>query len=175
MSRARRGSPALGSTAGEEGRGDVLLVEDNPALARLLGEAFEEALVDAEFHAVTRGSEGLDFLYRRGEYERAPRPDIVLLDLNLVGTNGLELLDEVKHEAPPEVRAVPVIVLTSSTVEEEIFRAYSGHANAFLRKPDDLEGYVDLARSISDFWLRSAELPHAPRDPSAGPGDSRRE
>lgn len=136
---------------------DVLFVEDNPGDVRLTEEAFEQARVDNEFHVVTDGDEALDYLYRRGEYSTADRPDIVLLDLNLPGTGGLEVLERIK--ADPDLKRIPVIVLTSSGAEEDIVESYDGHANAYLRKPVDADQFVDLARSIGEFWVQQVRLP----------------
>lgn len=136
---------------------DILLVEDNPGDVRLTREAFDEARVRNDLHVVTRGRDALEYLHRTGEYEDASRPDVVLLDLNLPGINGLEILEEIK--TTPELRTTPVIILTSSQAEEDVVRSYEKHANAYLTKPVDADEFVQLARSLGEFWIQMVELP----------------
>ena len=136
---------------------DVLLVEDNPGDVRLTEEAFAEGELDTEIHVVTDGIEALDFLYRRGDYEDAPRPQIVLLDLNLPRKNGDEVLAELKDD--PDLSHIPVIVLTSSEAETDVVRSYELNANAYLTKPVDPETFIEEIRTLERFWLSIVRLP----------------
>ena len=138
---------------------DILLVEDNPGDVRLTREAFKQGRINSELHVVTDGQAALDFLYRRGEYEGAPRPDLVLLDLNLPGVDGLEVLEEMK--ADPDLRRIPVIILTSSEAEEDIVRSYEEAANAYLTKPVTPDEFTDLVRTFEAFWFELVRLPPA--------------
>lgn len=137
----------------------VLLIEDNPGDVRLAREAFDEGDVASELHVVRTGTEGLDFLYRRGAYEDAPRPNLVLLDLHLPEIGGLEILERVKEDA--DLKRVPVIVLTSSEARDDVVRSYERHSNAYLTKPFDPDDFADLVRAIEAFWFRQARLPPA--------------
>ena len=141
----------------EDGSVDILLVEDNPGDVRLTKEAFTEIELDEELYVVNDGEEALDFVHQRGEYEDAPRPDLVLLDLNLPRVDGLEVLDDVKGD--PELRSIPVVVLTGSEAEEDIVESYDRHTNAYLTKPIDPEEFVELVRSFESFWLSLVKLP----------------
>ena len=146
MSEQRSGDPA-----------DILLVEDNPGDVRLTREAFKEGQLANTLHVVTDGVEALDFLYQRGEYADAPRPDIVLLDLNLPRKNGDEVLEEVEND--PDLSRIPVIILTSSEAEEDIIKSYDHCANAYLTKPVDPDEFIDVVRSFKSFWLSVVRLP----------------
>jgi CheY-like chemotaxis protein len=136
---------------------NILLIEDNPADMRLVREAFAERAVAAALHWVPDSGSALDFLHRRGAHADAPTPDLVLLDLNLPGLGGMELLGELKRNAA--LAAVPVIVLTSSAARQDVLDAYRGHANAYMVKPIDFEDYLALAGQIDAYWLRSVLLP----------------
>ena len=136
---------------------DILLVEDNPGDVRLTKEAFEEEQIKNTVHVVNDGTEALDFVYQREEYEDAPRPNIMLLDLNLPRKNGDEVLETVKND--PAHRDIPVIILTSSKAEEDIVQSYRLHANAYLRKPIDPEEFIEKIRSFERFWLSVVHLP----------------
>ncbi|WP_254863966.1 response regulator [Halovivax gelatinilyticus] len=136
---------------------DILLVEDNPGDVRLTREAFEDGAIDNTLHVTTDGVEALDFLHRRGEYEDAPRPDIVLLDLNLPRKDGDEVLDEIR--ADPGLERLPVIVLTSSQAEEDVAKSYDLRANAFLTKPIDPDEFIGVIKSFQQFWLSIVRLP----------------
>ena len=136
---------------------EILLVEDNPGDVRLTEEAFREGRIDNNLHVAADGVEALAFLEQRGEYEDAPRPDLVLLDLNLPRMNGDELLAELK--ADPELRRIPVIVLTSSAAEEDIVTSYELHANAYLTKPVDPAEFIDTVQSFERFWFSIVKLP----------------
>ena len=139
---------------------DVLLVEDNPGDVRLTREAFDEAAIDVRLHVVTDGEEALSFLDQRDAYDDAPRPAVVLLDLNLPKVDGLDVLETIK--ADTELRAIPVIVLTGSTAEEDVAESYERHTNAYLTKPVDPEEFVSLVRTFGDFWIDQVQLPPEP-------------
>ena len=136
---------------------DILLVEDNPGDVRLTQEAFKEGQICNNLHVVTDGIKALDFLYKRGEYADAPKPDIILLDLNLPRKNGDEVLEEIR--ADPELKYLPVIILTSSSAEEDVIRSYKLQANAFLTKPVDPAEFIEVVRSFQQFWLSVVRLP----------------
>lgn len=135
---------------------EVLLVEDDPATARLFSEAFDEADVNATLEIVTDGVEALDQLRGTGSKEPA-RPEVVLLDLNLPRKDGKAVLHEVKSD--PTLRRIPVVVLTTSTNQPDIDDAYDLGANAYLEKPTDFDGYLRLVRLLNDFWLSRIEHP----------------
>ncbi|SFB69936.1 Response regulator receiver domain-containing protein [Halobiforma haloterrestris] len=135
----------------------ILLVEDNPGDVRLTREAFEAARIESDLYVVSDGAEALEFLEQRGEYEDAPRPDLVLLDLNLPRASGEEVLTELKDD--PELRTIPVIVLTSSRAEEDIVRSYELHANAYLTKPVDPDEFIETIRAFEEFWFTVVHLP----------------
>ena len=134
----------------------ILLVEDNPADARLLQEVFNEVSTDITFRVANDGAEGLEMLSRLNS--RSRHPDLVLLDLNLPKISGHEVLATIKRD--PKTCCIPVIVLTSSRAEADIRRAYESHANAYLRKPSTLEGLISAAQQIKNFWLETATLPN---------------
>jgi CheY-like chemotaxis protein len=136
---------------------DVLLVEDDPGDVVLIKEAFEYNKVHNALHVVSDGEEALEFLYRRGRYEGAPRPDLVLLDLNLPRKDGREVLEEVK--ADRDLRTIPVVVLTTSEAEEDIVRSYDLHANAYVTKPVDFDRFIEVVRLIDDFFVTVVKLP----------------
>lgn len=135
----------------------VLLVEDNPGDTRLVEEAFREVSIDATLRTVPDGGEMLDFLHQREEYESAPFPDLVLLDLNLPSTHGTELLERIRDD--PELRQLPVVILTSSADREDIRACYRNNANAYLTKPTSHDEIVSLVRSLEDFWFERVQLP----------------
>jgi CheY-like chemotaxis protein len=136
---------------------DVLMVEDNPGDVRLTQEALREAKVRNNIYVVTDGVEALAFLRRQGRYANVPRPDVILLDLNLPKKDGREVLAEIK--ADPNLGRIPVVVLTSSEAEEDILKAYNLHANAYVAKPVDLEKFIAVVKAIEDFWLEIVKLP----------------
>ena len=135
---------------------EILLVEDSPGDARLMAEAFEELSTPVSLHVAVDGVEALDFLYRRGAHAGAPRPDLVLLDLNLPRRDGREVLAEVKDD--PRLRPIPVLVLSTSRSREDVLRSYRLHANCYLAKPTDLDEFLELVRRIEWFWLALARL-----------------
>jgi CheY-like chemotaxis protein len=136
---------------------EILLVEDNPGDVRLTREAFKEAKISNALHVACDGAEALDFLYRRNSHANAPRPDLILLDLNLPKKDGREVLAEVK--ADTELRRIPIVVLTTSKAEEDIVRSYDLHANCYITKPVDFDQFVEVVKSIEGFWLTVVKLP----------------
>ncbi len=146
MTQARNGDPV-----------EILLVEDNPGDARLAIEVLKEAKVRNALHWVKDGVEALAFLRREKPYADVPRPDVILLDLNLPRKDGREVLAEIKKD--DGLMRIPVVVLTISKDEEDIFRTYNLHANCYVTKPLDLDQFVKVVRSIEDFWLTIVKLP----------------
>jgi len=136
---------------------DILLVEDNLGDARLAMEALKESKIKNNLHNVTDGEEASDFLFRRGKYVNAVRPDLILLDLNLPKKDGRELLAEIKHS--PELKRIPVVILTTSKAEEDIIKTYDLHANCYITKPLDLNQFMKVIKSIEEFWLTIVVLP----------------
>ncbi len=139
---------------------EILLVEDNPGDVRLTIEALKEGKVSNNLSVARDGVEALAFLRREGSFSQAPRPDLVLLDLNLPRKDGREVLAEIKVD--PLLRRIPVVVLTTSKAEEDILRTYDLHANCYITKPVDLEQFISVVRSIDDFWLSVVKLPPNP-------------
>jgi two-component system response regulator len=135
----------------------ILLVEDNPGDVELTREALHDTKVHMELSVVQDGVEAMAFLRREGRYADAPRPDLILLDLNLPRKDGRGVLSEVK--ADPVLRHIPVVVLTSSQAEQDIVRAYDLHANCYVTKPVDLDQFVKIVRSIEQFWFTVVKLP----------------
>lgn len=135
----------------------VLLVEDNPADARLAREAFAEAKVPSELHVATDGSQALAYLRKEGRFADAQRPDLILLDLNLPRTSGREVLATIK--ADPELHRIPVIVLSTSASDGDITAAYDLHANSYLTKPLDLDEFIAVIQQALEYWLRLSKLP----------------
>jgi len=136
---------------------EILLVEDNPGDVRLTQEALKEAKVLNDLHVVEDGVEAMDFLRRERNYADAPRPDLILLDLNLPKKDGHEVLAEVKGD--PDLRRIPVVVLTISQDEQDILKTYDLHANCYITKPVDLDQFLTVVKSIEDFWLTIVKLP----------------
>jgi CheY-like chemotaxis protein len=136
---------------------EILLVEDNPGDVRLAREGLSECKIRNNLNVVGDGVKAMAFLRRQGEYAKAPRPDLVLLDLNLPRKDGREVLCEVKGDA--SLRTIPVVVLTTSKAEEDILKSYSLHANCYVTKPMGLEQFLDVVRSIEDFWFTIVKLP----------------
>ena len=136
---------------------EILLVEDNLADIRLLQEVLKEATVQTHLSVVQDGIDALAFLRREGAYRQAVQPDLILLDLNLPGKPGLEVLKEVSAE--PSLRRIPSIVLTSSEAEEDITRSYELCANCYVVKPKDLDEFQQIVTKLHDFWLTAAKLP----------------
>jgi chemotaxis family two-component system response regulator Rcp1 len=136
---------------------ELLLVEDNPGDVRLTMEALKEAKVINNLNVVRDGEEAMAVLRRQGKYADAPRPDLVLLDLNLPKKGGLEVLAEIKQD--PDLKQIPVVVLTTSQAEQDILRTYELHANCYIVKPVDLNQFVSVVQSVENFWLAVVRLP----------------
>lgn len=136
---------------------DLLLVEDNPGDIRLTEEALKDGPVKVNLSVARDGVEAVEFLMQRGQYQNAPRPDLILLDLNLPRKNGREVLNEIK--ADPHLRQIPVVVMTTSRSEQDIERAYELNANCYITKPIELDEFLGVVSSIEDFWLTKAMLP----------------
>jgi CheY-like chemotaxis protein len=136
---------------------DVLLVEDDPGDVLMTREAFEHHKIRNQLHVVSDGEQALQFLHQAGDYAGAPRPGLILLDLNLPRRDGLEVLAELKTD--PALRVIPVVILTTSQAEEDILRSYSLHANAYVSKPVDFERFMDVIRQIDNFFVTVVELP----------------
>ena len=135
----------------------ILLVDDNPGDVRLTREALKEGKIHNIMYDVSDGIEALDFLRQTGKYADAPRPDLVLLDINLPKKSGLEVLAEIK--ADPDLKSIPIVILTTSQAEQDVVRSYSHHANAYVTKPVDLEQFILVIQSIEGFWLEIVKLP----------------
>jgi two-component system, chemotaxis family, response regulator Rcp1 len=136
---------------------DVLLVEDNPGDVRLTREALKEVKFVNALHVVEDGVEAIAYLRRQGQYAGQPRPDLVLLDLNLPRMDGRQVLSVVKQD--PELRRIPVVVLTTSQAEADIARAYDLHANCYITKPVGIDQFIEVVKSIEYFWLAIVQLP----------------
>ena len=136
---------------------EILVVEDNPGDVRLMREALRESKIINQLRAVSDGQEALAFLRKQGRYAHAIRPDLILLDLNLPGKDGREVLSEIK--ADPDLRRIPVVIVTSSKTEEDIVRSYNHHANCYITKPLDLEKFVEVVQAIQNFWISIVKLP----------------
>jgi chemotaxis family two-component system response regulator Rcp1 len=137
---------------------EILLVEDNPGDVRLTLEVMKDARVRNHMSMVKDGVEALAFLRREGDFADAPRPDLILLDLNLPKKDGREVLADIK--ADPTLRRIPVVVLTVSKDEEDILKSYDLYANCYVTKPINMEQFIAVVRSIEDFWLTIVKLPH---------------
>ena len=135
----------------------ILLVEDNPGDARLAVEALKESKVSNKLYHVEDGVEAMDFLHQRKEYTDVPLPDLILLDLNLPRKDGREVLEEIKED--PELRSVPVVVLTTSAAERDLVKTYDLHANAYVIKPIDLDQFIKVVQAIENFWFVVVKLP----------------
>ncbi|HTY33156.1 response regulator [Mycobacterium sp.] len=146
------------TSAASAGRAiEILLVEDDPGDELITREAFEHNKLKNNLHVAHDGEEGLDFLYRRGPFDGAPRPDLILLDLNLPKYDGRQLLEQVKSD--PDLARIPVVVLTTSSAEEDILRSYELHANAYVTKPVDLDQFINAVRQIDEFFIQVVRLP----------------
>lgn len=146
---------------------ELLLVEDNPGDVRLTQEALKDSKLIVRMHHAEDGVEAMQFLRREGRYADSPRPDIILLDLNLPRKDGREVLAEIK--ATPELKNIPIVVLTTSDDERDILTTYSLHANCYITKPVDFDRFITIVKNIEDFWFSIVKLPG-----NAGPeGDKR--
>ncbi|GAB2817197.1 response regulator [Actinocorallia aurea] len=136
---------------------EVLLVEDDPGDELMTREAFETNKIGNRLHVVRDGAEALDYLFRQGEYADAVRPDLILLDLNLPKRDGREVLEQIKTS--PELAAIPVVILTTSSAEEDILRSYHLHANAYVTKPVDFDQFIAAIHKIDEFFVTVVKLP----------------
>ncbi|WP_265107897.1 response regulator [Halosolutus halophilus] len=141
---------------------DILLVEDNHGDIHLIEQVFEDRDLLGELHSVQTGEEALDWLYRRDEFAETPRPELVLLDLNLPAASGQTVLEEIKSD--PRLKRIPVVVLTGSESEDDLIRAYEAYANAYLLKPVDPDEFADRIQAVVEFWLFTATLPPVSAD-----------
>ncbi len=139
----------------------ILLVEDDSADAQLTVEAFKEAKVPNRLTVVEDGVEAISYLRQRGDYTDAPRPDIILLDLNMPRKDGREVLAEIKED--PDLRRIPAIILTTSRAERDIVTIYNLHGNCYITKPVDLDQFIEVVMSIEVFWLAAVKLPNGRR------------
>jgi len=140
---------------------EILLVEDSPGDVRLTREALKDAKMHINLHVASDGIEAMAFLNREGEYAGVPRPDLILLDLNLPRKDGREVLEEIKEN--PLLKSIPVVILTTSASEEDVLRSYRLHANCYITKPVDLDGFLKVVHSIDNFWLSVVKLPRERR------------
>ena len=136
---------------------EVLMVEDNPGDVRLTEECLKDFRVDNNLHVVQDGEEAIDFLRRGDRFSLVPKPDLILLDLNLPKKDGREVLADIKKDST--LRRIPVVVLTTSSAEEDILKAYDLQANCYITKPVDLDAFSSVLRSVQDFWFGVAKLP----------------
>lgn len=136
---------------------EILLIEDNPADIRLTQEAFREARLQNTLHVVQDGVSAMAFIRQTAPFQQAPRPDLILLDLNLPKKDGREVLKEIKSY--PHIRTIPVVVLTTSDDETDVLRSYDLHANAYLVKPIDILQFIKMIQTLEDFWLSVVKLP----------------
>ena len=137
---------------------EILIIEDNEGDVRLAREALRESKIRNTIHHVPDGVEAMEFLHRQGKYTRAPRPDLILLDLNLPRMDGREVLTAIKNDA--DLKHIPVVILTVSSDEIDIFKSYNLHANCYITKPIDLDQFIHVVKSIEDFWLTVVKLPN---------------
>lgn len=137
---------------------EILLVEDNPGDSRLAKEALKESKLKNNLYVAEDGVEAMNFLYKTGKYSKMPRPDLIILDLNLPKKDGREVLAEIKNN--DNLKRIPVVILTISKAEEDILKTYNLHANCYVTKPLDLDQFMKVVRSIEDFWLTIVKLPN---------------
>ncbi|MGB9937130.1 MAG: response regulator [Methanobacterium sp.] len=136
---------------------NILLVEDNPADARLIEEVLKDTNANNKLHVVKDGVDAMHFLNKEEEFSNAPRPDIILLDLNLPRKDGREVLKEVKENE--DLRSIPIVILTTSSANEDIIKTYNNHANCYITKPVDFDQFLKVINAIEDFWLKIVRLP----------------
>lgn len=151
MSTQMEGTPTQGRPV------EILLVEDNPGDVRLILEAMKEGKMHNNVNVAVDGVEAMAFLHREDGHAEAPRPDIILLDLNLPRKDGRTVLAEIKQD--PRLRRIPVVILTTSKADEDVIRSYDLHANAYITKPGDLEQFIEVVKSVEDFWVQIVKLP----------------
>jgi chemotaxis family two-component system response regulator Rcp1 len=148
------------TTGSRPGPIEVLLVEDSAGDVRLTREAMKDAKVHISLHVAKDGIEAMDFLERKGANANSPRPDLILLDLNLPKKDGREVLKEIKESAV--LKSIPVVILTTSSSKEDVLNSYRLHANCYITKPVALEGFLTVVQSIDNFWLSVVKLPKEP-------------
>lgn len=136
---------------------DILLVEDNPGDVRLTREAFEKCEIECTFYVVTDGVAAVDFVFQRGEYEDVPRPDLILLDLNLPRKDGHDVLEELHGD--PSYRSIPIIVLSGSEATQDVQRSYDLCVNGYLTKPIDGDEFIEMLESFQEFWFSFVKVP----------------
>jgi two-component system response regulator len=136
---------------------EILLVEDNAGDVRLTRESFKDAKVHNSLHVARDGEEAMEYLCRKGKYADAPRPDLILLDLNLPRKDGREVLAEIK--ADEDLKRIPVVILTTSKSEEDVLKSYNLHANCYVTKPLDFDRFIGVVQAIEDFWFTVVRLP----------------
>jgi two-component system, chemotaxis family, response regulator Rcp1 len=136
---------------------EILLVEDNPGDVRLTEEALCEGKVRNRMNVALDGIEAMQFLHREGKHKEAPRPDLILLDLNLPRKDGREVLAEIKDD--PGLKRIPVVILTTSRDEQDVLKAYNSYANCYITKPIDLDQFIHVVKSVENFWLQIVKLP----------------
>lgn len=136
---------------------EILVVEDNPGDARLIEEALKDSKLRNKLKVVTDGVEAMDYLQHKGKYKDSNLPDLILLDLNLPKKDGREVLAEIKND--PELKKIPVVIMTISQAEEDILKSYNLHANCYINKPIDLNQFLKVVRSIEEFWFTIVKLP----------------
>jgi len=135
---------------------NILLVEDNPADARLIEEVFKDISLNNKIYIVKDGVDAINFLYNLNDFKEAPRPDIILLDLNLPRKDGREVLKEIKGDE--NLKSIPIVILTTSSAREDIIKTYRDHANCYVTKPVDFDEFFKVITAIEDFWLRIVKL-----------------
>ena len=136
---------------------EILLVEDNPGDVRLTMELLKESKIRNHIDAVNDGIEAMAYLRKEAKFSGAPRPDLILLDLNMPRKDGREVLAEIKQD--PDLKRIPVVILTTSSAEQDIVRSYNDHANAYITKPVDLDQFAKVVKSVEDFWFTIVKLP----------------
>lgn len=146
--------------AGYKKPAEILLVEDSPIDITMVQEALTEGAIMSNLHIVMNGEDAVEFMKKKGKYQIAPRPDIVFLDLNFPQMDGRDVLREIKTD--PDLRRIPIVILTSSKAEEDIHSVYDLHANCYVTKPRDLDQFLTVVKEISKFWLTIAALPSKP-------------
>ena len=147
----------MSESARKRGFAEILLVEDNEGDIVLATQVIEDSDILAKVHVVRDGVEAIQFLHREGQYSEAPRPNVILLDLNLPKLNGIEVLDQIKGD--PNLKPIPVVVFSSSRDSADIQSSYQHHANCYITKPSDLHSYVDVMNHLEEYWLEVCSLP----------------
>jgi two-component system, chemotaxis family, response regulator Rcp1 len=136
---------------------DILVVEDNAGDARLIREVLNDSKILSSLYIAKDGVDAMDFLHRKGKYKTVPKPDLIILDLNLPRKDGREVLAEIKNDG--ELKQIPIVIMTISQAEEDILKSYNLHANCYITKPIDLNQFIKVVKSIEDFWFSIVKLP----------------